>query len=141
MPQDNFIPGKIPVLQAITTFCKKQEVELRQFEFVKKYINAKFYDLSGGERRFIECLLMIYSEAQYILLDEPFSQLSPLWIEELKKHINKVKADKGFIITDHFYKSILDVSDRIILLHNGCNYNIRNEDELILHGYLPGITS
>jgi lipopolysaccharide export system ATP-binding protein len=84
---------------------------------------------------------MIYSDAQYILLDEPFPQLSPLWIEELKKHINKAKADKGFIITDHYYKSILDVSDRIVLLHNRCNYSINNEADLILHGYLPGFSA
>ncbi|MCX2493153.1 ATP-binding cassette domain-containing protein [Pedobacter sp. PF22-3] len=141
LPQDNFIPGKITVLQAINTFCKKQQAELQQFEFVKNYLNAKFYNLSGGERRFIECLLMIYSDAQYILLDEPFSQLSPLWIEEIKSHINLAKAYKGFIITDHFYKSILDVSDRIVLLHNRCNYTINNEDDLVLHGYLSGFTA
>lgn len=141
LPKDNFIPGKITVLQAIDTFCKKQRAELQQFEFVKKYLNTKFYNLSGGERRFIECLLIIYSDAQYILLDEPFSQLSPLWIEELKKHINKSKADKGFIITDHYYKSILDVSDRIVLLHNRCNYTIHNQDDLVTYGYLPGSTA
>jgi lipopolysaccharide export system ATP-binding protein len=140
LPQDNFIPGKIAVLQAINTFCKKQQTELKQIEFIDNHLDAKFYDLSGGERRFMECLLMIYSDVQYILLDEPFSQLSPLWIEELKKHINKAKADKGFIITDHYYKSILAVSDRIVLLHNGCNYHIRGEDDLVLHGYLPGFT-
>ena len=98
----------------------------------------KFYNLSGGERRFLECLLMIYSDTEYALLDEPFSQLSPLWVEELKNHINDAKACKGFIITDHYYKSILDVSDRIVLLHNRCNYTIQNEADLILHGYLPG---
>lgn len=140
LPQDNFIPGKISVLQAINTFCKKQQAELQQFEFVKNYLSAKFYDLSGGERRFMECLLMIYSDMEYILLDEPFSQLSPIWIEELKKHIDNAKADKGFIITDHYYKSILAVSDRIVLLHNRCNYSINNEADLVLHGYLPGFT-
>ncbi|QXU42757.1 ATP-binding cassette domain-containing protein [Pedobacter sp. D749] len=138
LPQDNFIPGKISILQAINTFCKHGQAELKQIEFVASNLDARFYDLSGGERRFMECLLMIYSDAEYILLDEPFSQLSPVWIEELKKHINRTKAYKGFIITDHYYKSILDISDRIVLLHNKCNYNIDNEDDLVKHGYLPG---
>jgi len=141
LPQDNFIPDQINVSQAIDIFCKKHGAELHQIEFVKNYLNSKFYNLSGGERRFLECLLMIYSNAEYVLLDEPFSQLSPLWVEELKKHIDGAKAYKGFIITDHYYKSILDVSDRIVLLHNRCNYTIQNEADLILHGYLPGFTA
>lgn len=141
LPQDNFIPNQITVLQAINTFCKKQQTELKQIDFVANHLKAKFYNLSGGERRFMECLLMIYSDTEYILLDEPFSQLSPLWIEELKKHINKKKAGKSFIITDHYYQSILDISDRIVLLHNRCNYTINNEDDLITHGYLPSYTA
>jgi len=98
LPQDNFIPDQITVLQAVDTFCKKQKAELKQIDFVTNHLSAKFYNLSGGERRFMECLLMIYSDTEYILLDEPFSQLSPLWIEELKKHINKEKAKKGFLL-------------------------------------------
>ncbi|WP_293783052.1 ATP-binding cassette domain-containing protein [uncultured Pedobacter sp.] len=140
LPQDRFIPDQINVLQAINLFCKKHFAELHQIEFVAKNLKSKFYDLSGGECRFLECLLMIYSDADYILLDEPFSQLSPLLVEEIKSHIQLFKAHKGFIITDHFYQSILDVSDRIVLLHNGCNYNIRNEDDLVLYQYLPEFT-
>ncbi|SFA45899.1 ABC-type lipopolysaccharide export system, ATPase component [Pedobacter suwonensis] len=141
LPQDNFIPDQITVLQAVDTFCKKQKAELKQIDFVTNHLSAKFYNLSGGERRFMECLLMIYSDTEYILLDEPFSQLSPLWIEELKKHINKEKAKKGFILTDHYYQSILDISDRVVLLHNKCNYTINNADDLITHGYLSGFTA
>jgi ABC-type multidrug transport system ATPase subunit len=141
LPQDNFIPNQITVLQAINTFCKKRQAELTQIDFVINHLKAKFYNLSGGERRFMECLLMIYSDTDYILLDEPFSQLSPLWIEELKKHINKAKAEKGFIITDHYYQSILNISDRIVLLHNRCNYTINDENDLVTHGYLRGFTT
>lgn len=141
LPQDNFIPNQITVLQAINTFCKKRQAELTQIDFVINHLKAKFYNLSGGERRFMECLLMIYSDTDYILLDEPFSQLSPLWIDELKKHINKAKAEKGFIITDHYYQSILDISDRIVLLHNKCNYTINDENDLVTHGYLLGFTA
>jgi len=141
LPQDSFIPRQINVSQAINLFCKKYQTELLQIKFVTDHLNSRFYNLSGGECRFLECLLMIYSDAQYVLLDEPFSQLSPLWVEELKQHINKAKNCKGFIITDHYYKSILDVADRIVLLHNRCNYTIKNEDDLVLHGYLPGFTA
>ncbi|TCD10609.1 ATP-binding cassette domain-containing protein [Pedobacter frigidisoli] len=141
LPQDNFIPDQINLSAAIDIFCKKNRDQLMQIKFVSDNLDAKFYNLSGGEARYLECLLMIYSDHEYVLLDEPFSQLSPLWVEDLKTHINHAKIAKGFIITDHYYRSILDVSDRIVLLHNRCNYTINNEDDLILHGYLPGYTA
>jgi len=137
LPQDNFIPNKITLEKAIQIFCNKYKSQLMEVQFVADNLKNKFKDFSGGESRFLEALIIIYSDADFILLDEPFSQLAPILIDELKQHINKVKTHKGFIITDHYYKSILDVSDRIVLLHNGCNYKINSVNDLILHGYLP----
>ena len=139
LPQDNFIPNKLTVEAAIEIFCKNHRNQLLEVAFVTENLKKKFRDFSGGEVRLLEALIIIYSDADFILLDEPFSQLAPLLIEELRQHINKLKPHKGFIITDHYYKSILDVSDRIVLLHNGCNYKINGFDDLILHGYLPDI--
>lgn len=139
LPQDNFVPNKLTVDAAIETFCKNHKNQLLEVQFVADNLKKKFLDFSGGESRLLEALIVIYSNAEFILLDEPFSQLAPLLIDELKQHINKLKPYKGFIITDHYYKSILDVSDRIVLLHNGCNYIINGVDDLILHGYLPDL--
>ncbi|KQR70347.1 ATP-binding cassette domain-containing protein [Pedobacter sp. Leaf176] len=137
LPQDKFIPNKLTLGKAIETFCKNYSHQLLEIEFVANNLNKKFRDFSGGEVRLLEALIIMYSDAEFVLLDEPFSQLAPLLIDEIKRHINKLKPYKGFIITDHYYKSILDVSDRIVLLHNGCNYKINDLDDLILHGYLP----
>jgi len=137
LPQDKFIPNKLTVETAIEIFCKKHRNQLLEIQFITNNLKKKFKDFSGGESRLMEALIIIYCDSEFILLDEPFSQLAPLLIDELKQHINKLKPYKGFIITDHYYKSILDVSDRIVLLHNGCNYRINSVDDLILHGYLP----
>lgn len=139
LPQDNFIPNNINLKQAIDIFCKEHRENLLKIKFVNDNLQTKFKTFSGGESRFLECLLMIYSDAKFVLLDEPFSQMAPLLVDELKLHINFAKQLKGFIITDHYYSSILDVADRIVLLHNGCNYKIETVDDLILHGYLPKI--
>lgn len=93
-------------------------------------------DLSGGQRRLIEFLLILYSDSNFILLDEPFTQLAPILIEEMQKHLMKFKQYKGIILTDHYYQQILDISDRIVLLHNGCNYKINGFEDLQLHKYL-----
>ncbi len=137
LPQDNFVPNNVKLTQAIDIFCNQHKEELLKIRFVTDHLQRKFRTFSGGESRFLECLLMIYSDTKFVLLDEPFSQLAPLLIEELKLHINFAKQFKSFIITDHYHRSIIDVSDRIVLLHNGCNYKIESVDDLILHGYLP----
>jgi ABC-type lipopolysaccharide export system ATPase subunit len=103
---------------------------------IKDNLNVQLIELSGGNRRLVEALLLIYSDAKYVLLDEPFSQLAPLIVDELKSHILKFKDKKGFIITDHYYRQILEVSTRVVLIHNGCNYQINTEEDLVLHGYL-----
>ncbi|MFW0718678.1 ATP-binding cassette domain-containing protein [Pedobacter sp. N23S346] len=137
LTQDTFIPNKLTVEDAIEIFCTRHKEALLQVTFIAQNLKKKFRDCSGGEHRLLEALIIIYSDAVFILLDEPFSQLAPLLVDEVKLHINKMKPLKGFIITDHYYRSILDISDRIVLLHNGCNYKINTTDDLILHGYLP----
>lgn len=137
LPQDNFVPNNVKLTQAIDIFCNKHKEELLKIKFVTDNLQTKFRTFSGGERRFLECLLMIYSDTKFVLLDEPFSQLAPLLVDDLKLHINFAKRFKSFIITDHYHRSIIDVADRIVLLHNGCNYKIEKVDDLILHGYLP----
>jgi len=94
-------------------------------------------ELSGGIRRMIETLLILYTDARYVLLDEPFSNIAPLYIDELNIHIKRLKAIKGFIITDHYYQRILDISDRLVLLNNGCNYRIDKPEDLHTFGYVP----
>ncbi|WP_231460094.1 MULTISPECIES: ATP-binding cassette domain-containing protein [unclassified Pedobacter] len=137
LPQDNFIPLKITLRKAIEVFCSLHKAEILAIDFIAENLTKEFREFSGGEYRFAEALIIIYSDCKFILLDEPFSQLAPLLVDELKRHINFMKKSKGFIITDHYYKSIIDTADRIILLYNGCNYQINTIDELTLYGYLP----
>ncbi|TCC92203.1 ATP-binding cassette domain-containing protein [Pedobacter frigiditerrae] len=137
LPQGYFIPHYLKVKDLVQLYANIYREQLLEVNVVKLNLNEKVGNLSGGSRRLIEALFVIYSDAKYVLLDEPFSQLAPLVAEELKQHILAFKAHKGFVVTDHYYQQILDVSTRIVLIHNGCNYAINTEDDLILNGYLP----
>lgn len=83
--------------------------------------------------------MILFSKANYILLDEPFIHLSPIQAEEFKEIIRLRARVKGIIITDHQYKNILDISDKIILLTNGCTKLIKNAEDLITYGYINHI--
>lgn len=137
LPQDFFIPHYLKIKTLVVLYVHRYRTELLQIEVIKSNQDEQIGNLSGGNRRLVESLLIIYGDAPFVLLDEPFSQLAPLIVDELKVHIEKFKEEKGFIVTDHYYQQILEIADRVVLLHNGSNYNISQEDDLRLHGYLP----
>jgi ABC-type multidrug transport system ATPase subunit len=137
LPQGFFIPQYLKIKDLVNVYTNKYKAELLAIDLIKTNLTEQIGSLSGGNRRLVEALLLIYSDAKYVLLDEPFSQLAPLITDELKNHILKFSDLKGFVITDHYYRQILEISTRIVLINNGCNYQINNEDDLILNGYLP----
>lgn len=137
LSQGFFIPSYLKINDLVNLYTNLYKQQLLSIPIIQANLNVQLIELSGGNRRLVEALLLIYSDANYVLLDEPFSQLAPLIIDELKNHILKLRNTKGFIITDHYYRQILEVSTRVVLIHNGCNYQINTEEDLILNGYLP----
>ena len=76
--------------------------------------------LSGGERRRVEIARCIASNPTHILLDEPFSGIDPIAIQDLKNLIGYLKDRKiGVLITDHNVKDTLDIVDRAYVLYDG----------------------
>lgn len=109
--------------------------EKREHPLVKPFLAKKSRKLSGGELRVFEILLIIHSSADYVLIDEPFNGVSPIYIEDIKKAIKSQTKTKVFIITDHSYRNILDISDRIVLMHDQALRQINDESELRHLGY------
>ncbi|RIJ36863.1 hypothetical protein D1627_13615 [Pontibacter oryzae] len=66
--------------------------------------------------------------------------IEPLFVEEIKVLLQEARCHKGIILTDHNYHAILEVSDRIILLHDGSCKHIESPDELEAWNYLPAVT-
>ncbi|WEK17439.1 MAG: ATP-binding cassette domain-containing protein [Candidatus Pedobacter colombiensis] len=136
LPQSYFVPAHLKIKQLVELYTNKYKADLLTQEVISTNLNRPIGNLSGGQRRVVECLLVLYSDSDFVLLDEPFSQLAPLIIEEMQMHILKFKSQKGIILTDHYYRQILSTSTRIVLLHNGCNYKINTIEDLQLHGYI-----
>lgn len=132
VPQDSFLPDHIKIKNMIGLFCGPRAEELiAEHPFVGPFLKRKSGGLSGGERRIFEILLTIYSDARYILIDEPFNGIAPNQVEEIKKIIRKhARSGKGFIITDHSYRNVLDIADRVVLIHEGAMRSIGHESDL-----------
>ncbi|MFA6045050.1 MAG: LPS export ABC transporter ATP-binding protein [Phycisphaerales bacterium] len=75
---------------------------------------------SGGERRKLEIARALVTEPRLILLDEPFSGVDPIAVEDLQSEIRRL-ADRGiaFLITDHNVQQTLRVCDRAYIIEAG----------------------
>jgi len=139
LPQQHFLPDLLTVKAAIKLYADSRVDEERMMtdENVLPYLSKNIFSLSGGERRYLEILLLVNTPAKFILLDEPFNGLDPLVKEKIMLLIRAYRATKGFIITDHDYRYIIAASDRIILVTNGVFKNIKALEELETLHYLP----
>jgi ABC-type multidrug transport system ATPase subunit len=138
LPQDNFLPNHVKVKTIIELFCDVNKAELvKAHELIAPMLNKRSKQLSGGEKRLLEILLMIYSDSAYTLIDEPFNGVAPIYKESIKELIKRQSVDKGFIITDHDYRNILDIATRIVIIHDGGTKEIKGTDDLIYWGYIP----
>jgi lipopolysaccharide export system ATP-binding protein len=75
---------------------------------------------SGGERRKLEIARALVTDPKILLLDEPFSGVDPLAIEDLQAEIRRLK-DMGIaiLITDHNVQQTLRVCDRASIINEG----------------------
>jgi len=75
---------------------------------------------SGGERRKLEIARALVTRPKVILLDEPFSGVDPIAVEDLQAEIRKL-ASQGIacLITDHNVQQTLRVCDRAYIIDDG----------------------
>ncbi len=87
---------------------------------IKKLRKSYAYTLSGGERRKVEITRALITDPKFILLDEPFSGVDPIAVEEIQKIIHGLKnRNIGVLITDHNVHETLSITDRAYLLFEG----------------------
>jgi len=83
--------------------------------------NQKADTLSGGERRKLEIARALVTDPKLILLDEPFSGVDPIAVEDLQKEVRRLKHEfgKSVLVTDHNVAQTLRVCDRALIINDG----------------------
>ncbi len=102
--------------------ARKEESERLMEQFgLTKTRHQKANTLSGGERRKLEIARALVTNPSLILLDEPFSGVDPIAVEDLQREIRQLKdtLGKAILITDHNVQRTLEVCDRGIIISDG----------------------
>jgi branched-chain amino acid transport system ATP-binding protein len=103
--------------------------------------------LSHGEKRNLEVAIALAGDPDVILLDEPTAGVSSDGIDELTDLVDDIAADHAVLLVEHNMDVVMEVSDRIAVLHQGSliadddPMAIRNSErvqEAYLGGYEAG---
>lgn len=135
LPQFNFIPSSLTIDRVFRDFRLEESDFEKIFTTSEINLRSRIGSLSGGQRRLIELYVVITSKSQFVMLDEPFSHLSPVQVEQVKILITKERANKGFLITDHMFRHVIDIADHTYLLSNGKLHLTNSAEDLEYLGY------
>ena len=103
---------KNDVINNLTSWLKEFNIE--------DYLNVKIKTLSKGNRQKIQFIVSILHDPDFIILDEPFSGLDPVSVEELEKAILKLKSlGKTIIFSSHVMSHVENLCDDLLLINHG----------------------
>ncbi len=137
LPQHYFIPKWLSLKRIFHDFRVDYTAFAQLFPEFQDREKAKIKDLSGGMHRLVELYVILKSDTQFILLDEPFTHISPVYNDIIENIILSEAGNKGFLVTDHMYRRIRKICDPVYLLSNGKTHLVKEEEDLRELRYIP----
>ncbi len=130
LPQESSVFRKLTAeenLLAIFELLKisKTERSKRLDELIERFglghvRKSNVMSLSGGERRRVEVARSLILSPKFILLDEPFSGIDPIAVEDMQDILLELKKESiGILITDHNVREALRICDSAYILNDG----------------------
>jgi branched-chain amino acid transport system ATP-binding protein len=75
--------------------------------------------LSHGQKRHLEIAISLAAEPTLLLLDEPTAGMSPEETDETMRLIRDLARGRTVVLVEHKMKLVMNISDRITVLHQG----------------------
>ncbi|ARN78523.1 hypothetical protein BST97_11285 [Nonlabens spongiae] len=138
LPQEPFLPKSLRVRDLIPMCLTRLEDQEKVFYApkVSSFDMEKVGNLSAGQFRYLEILLIANLDHDFLLLDEPFSMLEPSMKVIVKDKILEWSATKGIILTDHYYEDVMEISNTGVLLDRGNLAKVDDIEDLKKLGYV-----
>lgn len=138
LPQESMLPSDVTV----TSLLQGSGLDPEQVhEHVQSVRGQRVRTLSGGERRLLEIEIVLGLDRDYVLLDEPFTGVEPLLIDEISQRIEQAGArGVGVLVTDHYHQYVTPLADQAYVLWQKQCYRLDDnapiEEQLDDLGYI-----
>ncbi|MFH1538144.1 MAG: LPS export ABC transporter ATP-binding protein [bacterium] len=130
LPQEASIFRKLSVEDNLRLVLEAQGFSSREIEGkvdslldefkIRKIRRSPGYVLSGGERRRVEIARALATNPEFLLLDEPFTGIDPISVQELQELMRGLRSRGiGIVITDHNVRETLEITDRAYIIYDG----------------------
>lgn len=138
LPQDTFLPKGRKVREIIPLFFPNGDDQDKIFYSpqVSSFEKIKVGKLSLGQLRYLELLIIGNLNHQFLMLDEPFSMIEPIYKDVIKGLLLELKKSKGIILTDHYYNDVLEITDKNFVIKDAKKIEIMDKNDLVKYEYL-----
>ena len=121
LPQVPFLPKEKKVKSVVKMFplSKEKQTSIFADERISLLQNQRISTLSGGEKRYLEFLLINNLPKNIVILDEPFSEIEPIYEEKICNQILENSKTRLYLISDHNISTLKKLCTRILVLKNG----------------------
>lgn len=105
---------------------------IRSLVHLGPYGTRKINELSGGQQQRVALARALVIEPDILLLDEPLSNLDAKLREETRIEIKRIQSELGVttIYVTHDQTEAMAMSDRIMVMENGCVKQIGTPQEI-----------
>jgi branched-chain amino acid transport system ATP-binding protein len=127
----------------------RQDIKKRSLEILKQIkldhlTHSTAENLSGGQRKLLELGMVLMTDPQILLLDEPFGGVHPELKSELEDYLCLLNRNgKTIILVSHEMPSVFKICQRLVVLDHGILLtegppeSVR-ADERVINAYLGG---
>ncbi len=120
---------------------KAQAHEILKKCFIESVMHSKADEISFGEQKLLNLACSMANDAEIILMDEPVAGVNPVYREQLKTIIGRLKNDKALLIIEHNTDFIEPVADEILFLNEGeitkfADYKTMQQNEIVQEAYI-----
>ncbi|MBM3231970.1 ABC transporter ATP-binding protein [Candidatus Pacearchaeota archaeon] len=126
--QDNSFYESLTVEQNLYYFAriyrikekKKKINELLKELGLEKFVKSGANTLSGGTKKKLDLACSLLNSPSTIILDEPFTGLDKMFVDELNTLLKTIHSlGVTIIISSHIIPSMIDICNRFILVQDG----------------------
>ncbi len=130
LPEERGLYPKLKVRDQLVYLARLRGMEkkaaLRELEYwldrfkVPEYIDKKVEELSKGNQQKIQFISAVLHKPKLLILDEPFSGLDPVNVEQLKSAVVDLKNNgTSIVFSSHRMEHVEELCQHLCIMHKG----------------------